>query len=102
MSSKTLVNSALASVFTLSLLAVAGQANSQPVPEQKGAEKCYGIVKAGKNDCYGIVKAGKNDCQTSAHACAGQASKDGQGDSWVYVPKGTCEKIIGGNLQPKA
>ncbi|HRF63665.1 MAG TPA: DUF2282 domain-containing protein [Candidatus Competibacter sp.] len=91
MSSKTLVNSALASVFTLSLLAVAGQANSQPVPEQKGAEKCYGIVKAGKNDC-----------QTSAHACAGQASKDGQGDSWVYVPKGTCEKIIGGNLQPKA
>ncbi|MBL8252693.1 MAG: DUF2282 domain-containing protein, partial [Candidatus Competibacter sp.] len=66
MSSKTLVNSALASVFTLSLLAVAGQANSQPVPEQKGAEKCYGIVKAGKNDC-----------QTSAHACAGQASKDG-------------------------
>ncbi len=91
MSSKTLVNSALASVFTLSLLAVAGQANSQPVPEQKGAEKCYGIVKAGKNDC-----------QTSAHACAGQASKDGQGDAWVYVPKGTCEKIIGGNLQPKA
>lgn len=91
MNSKTLVNSALASVFTLSLLAVAGQANSQPVPEQKGAEKCYGIVKAGKNDC-----------QTSAHACAGQASKDGQGDSWVYVPKGTCEKIIGGNLQPKA
>ena len=91
MSSKTLVNSALASVFTLSLLAVAGQANSQPVPEQKGAEKCYGIVKAGKNDC-----------QTSAHACAGQAKKDGQGDSWVYVPKGTCEKIVGGSLQPKA
>ncbi|HRY15627.1 MAG TPA: DUF2282 domain-containing protein [Candidatus Competibacteraceae bacterium] len=90
MNSKTLVNSALASVFTLGLLA-AGQANSQPVPEQKGAEKCYGIVKAGKNDC-----------QTSAHACAGQASKDGQGDSWVYVPKGTCAKIVGSSLQPKA
>ncbi|MEI2619594.1 MAG: DUF2282 domain-containing protein [Candidatus Nanopelagicales bacterium] len=91
MNSKTLVNSALASVFTLSLLAVAGQANSQPVPEQKGAEKCYGIVKAGKNDC-----------QTSAHACAGQASKDGQGDSWVYVPKGTCDKIVGGSTQSKS
>ncbi|MCB1769325.1 MAG: DUF2282 domain-containing protein, partial [Candidatus Competibacteraceae bacterium] len=51
---------------------------------------------------YGIVKAGKNDCQTSAHACAGQASKDGQGDSWVYVPKGTCAKIVGSSLQPKA
>ena len=91
MNSKTLVHSALASVFTLGLLTAAGQANSQPAPEQKGAEKCYGIVKAGKNDC-----------QTSAHACAGQASKDGQGDSWIYVPKGTCEKIVGGSMQPKA
>lgn len=91
MNSKTLVHSALASVFTLGLLTAAGQASSQPVPEQKGAEKCYGIVKAGKNDC-----------QTSVHACAGQASKDGQGDSWVYVPKGTCEKIVGGSTQPKA
>ena len=91
MNSKTIVHSALASVLTLGLLAVAGQASSQPAPEKKGAEKCYGIVKAGKNDC-----------QTSAHACAGQASKDGQGDSWVYVPKGTCEKIVDGSLKPKA
>ena len=91
MNSKTIVHSALASVLTLGLLAVAGQASSQPAPEQKGAEKCYGVVKAGKNDC-----------QTSAHACAGQAGKDSQGDSWVYVPKGTCEKIVGGSLQPKA
>ncbi len=90
MNSKTIVHSALASVLTLGLLAVAGQASSQQAPEQKGAEKCYGVVKAGKNDC-----------QTSAHACAGQASKDGQGDSWVYVPKGTCEKIVDGSLKPK-
>ena len=88
MNSKTLVNSALASVFALGLVAAAGQASAA---EEKGAEKCYGIVKAGKNDC-----------QTNAHACAGQASKDGQGDSWVYVPKGTCEKIVGGSLKPKA
>lgn len=88
MNSKTLVNSALASVFALGLVAIASQATAA---EEKSAEKCYGVVKAGKNDC-----------QTSAHACAGQASKDGQGDSWVYVPKGTCEKIVGGSLQPKA
>ena len=87
MNSKTLVNSALASIFALGLVA-SGQAAAA---EEKGAEKCYGIVKAGKNDC-----------QTSAHACAGQAGKDGQGDSWVYVPKGTCEKIVGGSTQPKA
>lgn len=87
MNSKTLVNSALASVFALGLVATAGQA----VAEEKSAEKCYGIVKAGKNDC-----------QANAHACAGQATKDGQGNEWVYVPKGTCEKIVGGSLQPKA
>ena len=67
MNSKTLIHSALVSVFTLGLITAAGQATAA---EEKGAEKCYGIVKAGKNDC-----------QTSAHACAGQASKDGQGDS---------------------
>lgn len=88
MNSKTLVNSALASVFALGLVAIASQATAA---EEKSAEKCYGVVKAGKNDC-----------QTNAHACAGQASKDGQGDSWIYVPKGTCEKIVGGSLKPMA
>lgn len=89
MNSKTIVHSTLAGVLTLGLLAAAGQANA--AEEGKGAEKCYGVVKAGKNDC-----------QTSAHACAGQASKDGQGDSWIYVPKGTCEKIVGGSLTAKS
>ena len=51
--------------------------------------------------CFGIVKAAKNDCQTSTHACAGQSAKDGDAMSWIYVPKGTCEKIVGGNLGPK-
>lgn len=51
--------------------------------------------------CYGIVKAGKNDCQTNTHACAGTASKDGQKDAWIYLPKGTCEKIVGGSLAKK-
>jgi uncharacterized membrane protein len=88
MNSKTLVNSALASVFALGLVANASQAVAA---DDKNAEKCYGVVKAGKNDC-----------KTDAHACAGQANKDGQGDSWLFVPKGTCEKIIGGSTQPKA
>jgi uncharacterized membrane protein len=51
--------------------------------------------------CYGIVKAGKNDCQTNTHACAGTATKDGQKDAWIYLPKGTCEKIVGGSLTMK-
>ena len=52
--------------------------------------------------CYGVVKAGKNDCQTATHSCAGTATADNQGDSWIYVPAGTCGKIAGGSLEPKA
>ena len=47
--------------------------------------------------CAGVAKAGKNDCGTSEHACAGQSKADG-GEEWVYVPKGACEKIVGGTV----
>ena len=52
--------------------------------------------------CYGVVKAGKNDCQTSAAACAGSATKDGQKDAWLYLPKGSCEKLVGGSVSAAA
>lgn len=52
--------------------------------------------------CYGVVKAGKNDCQTKTSSCAGTSTKDAQPDAWVFVPKGTCEKLVGGNTDPKA
>ena len=51
--------------------------------------------------CYGIVKAGMNDCQTSDQSCAGSSTKDNQGDAFLLVPKGLCEKIVGGSLKPK-
>ncbi|MET0378626.1 MAG: DUF2282 domain-containing protein [Spongiibacteraceae bacterium] len=57
---------------------------------------------AGENEkCAGIVKAGKNDCATATNSCAGSATKDGQKDAWVYVPKGTCAKIVGGIVLEK-
>ena len=49
--------------------------------------------------CYGIAKAGANDCQTATSACAGTSTKDGQKDAWVLVPKGLCERLVGGSLQ---
>jgi uncharacterized membrane protein len=52
--------------------------------------------------CYGIAKAGKNDCQTATHSCAGTSTADAAGDSWIYLPAGTCEKVAGGSLEPKA
>ena len=48
--------------------------------------------------CYGVSKAGKNDCQTATSSCAGTSKKDAQNDAWLSVPKGTCEKIVGGRL----
>jgi len=55
-------------------------------------------AKEGMEKCAGIAKAGKNDCGTSKHACAGQATKDGDAEEWVYVPTGTCDKIVGGKV----
>ena len=51
--------------------------------------------------CYGIAKAGKNDCAANSHGCMGQAAKDGDAKEWIKVPKGTCEKIVGGSLTAK-
>lgn len=56
-------------------------------------------IAAGDNEkCAGIVKAGKNDCGTSKSSCAGTAKMDREPDTWVFVPKGTCEKIAGGTV----
>jgi len=57
--------------------------------------------KQAMEKCYGIAKAGKNDCQTASSACAGTSPKDGQADAWILVPKGTCDKIVGGATSPK-
>lgn len=51
--------------------------------------------------CYGIVKAGMNDCQTSKASCAGSATKDKQADAFLFLPKGTCDKIVDGSPTPK-
>ena len=56
--------------------------------------------KPGMEKCMGIAKAGANDCGTSQHSCAGQASVDGDAEEWVYVPEGTCDKIVGGKIKP--
>lgn len=52
---------------------------------------------AGKEKCYGVVKAGKNDCAGNGHACAGQAKADGDAKEFVTVPAGTCARIVNGS-----
>ena len=50
--------------------------------------------------CYGIVKAAMNDCQTATQSCAGSATKDKRPDAFLFLPKGDCNKIVGGSLTP--
>lgn len=75
---------AIAAILTLTTLNVATAA------EVPTSEKCYGIAKAGTNDC-----------QTANASCAGSATKDNQADAFLLVPKGLCNKIVGGSLTPK-
>lgn len=56
--------------------------------------------QAASEKCYGVVKAGKNDCGANGHSCAGHAAKDGDATEWVMVPAGLCEKLANGSLTP--
>lgn len=91
MNKRQVLRSAVASVLAMGVVA----ATSAPAfaADKPPMEKCYGIAKAGKNDCAS---------KTANHACAGQSTKDGDKNSFLVVPKGTCEKIVGGSLTPGA
>jgi len=85
MNTKKVATTAISSILALGVL-TATTANA--VPNQPTAwEKCAGIAKAGKNDCGSL---------NGSHNCAGQATSDNDESEWVYLPKGSCEKITGG------
>lgn len=67
-----------------------------------GAAQQAEASKGEREKCAGIVKAGMNDCGTSKHGCAGKASVDGDSEEWIYLPAGTCEKIVGATLKEAA
>jgi uncharacterized membrane protein len=81
-----IIQSAIAAVLALTSVDQANAHNTVTSPEME--------------KCYGIVKAGMNDCQTSDQSCAGSSIKDKQTDAFIFLPKGTCHKIVGGSLQP--
>ena len=82
--STALLSTALGSLLALSLTSVSAYA-----ADDANMEKCYGVAKAGKNDCAGPT-----------HACAGQ-SKENSAKEWIKLPKGSCERIVGGSLSAK-
>ena len=71
-------NAALALAFGAALTVAASPALAQSAKKEK---------------CYGVALKAKNDCQAGAGtSCAGSSKIDYQGDSWKFVPAGTCEK----------
>ncbi len=83
---RQVLRTAITSVLAMGAVAVSSapaMAASKPP-----MEKCFGIAKAGQNDC-----ASKN----ADHACAGQSTQNGDKTAFLVVPKGTCNKIVGGN-----
>jgi uncharacterized membrane protein len=84
-SSKSVATAALASVITLGLASI----SSDVLAEKKGNNM---------EKCAGIAKAGMNDCGANGHSCAGQSTTDSDPKEWVFVPKGTCAKIVGGMI----
>lgn len=90
MNRKSKIAGSLVSAVSLALATVA-EAQKHPEKPTYKFEKCYGIAKAGKNDCF-----------TPSNSCGGTSTEDGQKDSWIYVPAGTCEKIVGGILDKRS
>ena len=80
---KPVITSALASLLAFGVIANASAAPTKHMNEEK---------------CAGIVKAGQNDCTTSANACRSHVTVDNHPEAWVWVPKGTCGKIVGGRI----
>lgn len=83
---------AAATVITAAIAGIQS-ANAHLEPKKgEDKEKCYGVVKAGKNDC--ASKANK-------HSCSSMAKVDGDPNEWIKLPSGLCEKLVGGSTKPK-
>ena len=50
--------------------------------------------------CFGIVRSGQNDCFSPANSCGKTSKRDNDPNAWIYVPAGTCDKIVGGSTAP--
>ncbi len=83
-------NQKILSIAIGSLLALGLAGTAKAADKKVEMEKCFGVAKAGMNDC---------SSNKSAHSCAGQATKNNDPMDFVAVPKGTCDKIAGGNLK---
>ena len=59
------------------------------------------FAKDNNEQCAGVVRAGSNDCASAEHICAGMNSDDGSDTDWLWLPTGTCSKIVGAHILEK-
>jgi uncharacterized membrane protein len=81
-----------ASMLTAALAGIQDASAHMEPKKGDGMEKCYGVVKAGKNDC--ASKANK-------HSCATMAKADSDPNEWIKMPNGLCERLTGGSTAEK-
>jgi uncharacterized membrane protein len=98
---RTSTTAVLAAAVALALAASQQAANAASAEMEKMMKETAEAIKAGKIEkCYGVSKAGGNDCQTATASCAGSSTKDGDKAAFVALPKGTCERLASGSLNP--
>ena len=101
--SALLVATALATVLAACGEEEATPPAEDPATEQSSADEAAVQEAAEATDenekCFGVAKAGANDCAAGpGTTCSGSSTVDAQGNAWVYVVKGTCERLVGGSL----
>lgn len=95
MSKNTLIKATVTAILALSVTAETLAAD-QPNKATKTTHK----MAKGLEKCYGIAKAGMNDCSYTNNSCAGSSKEDKEKGAWIFVPKGTCNKIAGSSTKP--
>jgi uncharacterized membrane protein len=75
---------AIAGIFAISAV---GSTTLVSAAEHTGDEKCAGVIKAGRNDC-----------STSKNACHSHVTVDADPEAWIWVPRGTCDKIANAHV----
>lgn len=104
---KTVLASLLGTACTATSLQALADATSPAANKHNTAatkNQCAGmnLKNIPKERCFGIAKKGKNECGTNKHACANQAASNNEACEWIYVLKGNCERITGGQVdEPK-
>ena len=88
MRNSKLVGASIAIAVGLAFLEKARAQTNIPRPTYK-YEKCFGIVRGGQNDCF-----------SPANSCGKTSKRDNDPNAWIYVPAGTCDKIVGGSTAP--